>query len=429
MQVVSIISTKGGVGKTTTAANLGGLAADAGLRVLLLDLDVQPTLSSYYELAHRAPGGIYELLAFNERAVDQLVSRTIVAGLDLVLSNDHRGELNTLLLHAPDGRLRLRHLLPALAPLYDLVLIDTQGARSVLLEMAVLASGLALSPVTPEILAARELRRGTMQLLEDIAPYRHLGIEPPPLDLLINRVHPVSANARMIQQALRDLFRTMPASACWAPTCRPSKPIRALRPAACRCIASSIDSHQAELRPPRSTPCARLLANCSLSGKTDSPSCPAVLHVLLKPGGPMANAHELARGHKRLRALIEFAVSEGWHVKRTRVDTSNSPRPAAPPSTPARPRAITGQTSTPVRRFAEPSARPAWPGPPTPRDAAMAEMTSQDMAGKLLAAGFERGGPSATALSDPIADTPMVVTLDQLRPYDHDPAKAQLGLR
>ena len=207
MQVVSIISTKGGVGKTTTAANLGGLAADAGLRVLLLDLDVQPTLSSYYELAHRAPGGIYELLAFNERDLGQLVSRTVVAGLDLVLSNDHRGELNTLLLHAPDGRQRLRHLLPALAPLYDLVLIDTQGARSVLLEMAVLASDLALSPVTPEILAARELRRGTMQLLEDIAPYRHLGIEPPPLHLLINRVHPVSANARLIQQALRDLFQ------------------------------------------------------------------------------------------------------------------------------------------------------------------------------------------------------------------------------
>jgi ParB family protein of integrating conjugative element (PFGI_1 class) len=53
----------------------------------------------------------------------------------------------------------------------------------------------------------------------------------------------------------------------------------------------------------------------------------------------------------------------------------------------------------------------------------MADMTSQDMAGKLLAAGFERSGPTATALSDPIADTPMVVTLDQLRPYDHDPRK------
>ncbi|CAM5208830.1 hypothetical protein CDEF62S_03770 [Castellaniella defragrans] len=53
----------------------------------------------------------------------------------------------------------------------------------------------------------------------------------------------------------------------------------------------------------------------------------------------------------------------------------------------------------------------------------MADMTSQEMAGKLLAAGFERGGPPALALSDPIADTPMVVTLDQLRPYDHDPRK------
>ena len=53
----------------------------------------------------------------------------------------------------------------------------------------------------------------------------------------------------------------------------------------------------------------------------------------------------------------------------------------------------------------------------------MAEITSQQMAGKLLAAGFERSGPSASTLSDPIADTPMVVTLDQLRPYDHDPRK------
>lgn len=210
MQVVSIISTKGGVGKTTTAANLGGIAADAGLRVLLLDLDVQPTLSSYFALQSRAPGGIYELLAFNEQERTRLISHTVIEGLDLILSNDDKGQLNTLLLHAPDGRLRLRNLLPIFRPHYDLLLIDTQGARSVLLEMAVLASDLALSPVTPEILAAREFRRGTLQLMQDIAPYRRLGIDPPPLQLLINRVHPVSSNARLIQQALRDLFSTEP---------------------------------------------------------------------------------------------------------------------------------------------------------------------------------------------------------------------------
>ncbi|VFR30443.1 Chromosome partitioning ATPase in PFGI-1-like cluster, ParA-like [plant metagenome] len=207
MQVISVISTKGGVGKTTIAANLGGFAADAGLRVLLLDLDMQPTLSSYYELSNRAPGGIYELLAFNERDPAQIVSNTALDRLDVVLSNDEHRQLSTLLLHAPDGRLRLRNLLPVFLPHYDLVVIDTQGARTVLLEMALLASEQAVSPVTPEILAARELRRGTLQLVEDIAPYRNLGITPPPLHLLINRVPAVSSNARLIQQTLRLIFK------------------------------------------------------------------------------------------------------------------------------------------------------------------------------------------------------------------------------
>ncbi len=152
MHVTAIVSTKGGVGKTTTAANLGGLAADAGLRVLLLDLDVQPTLSSYYTLPHRAPAGRYELLAYNESSRSQLICRTAIEGLDLVVSNDAQGQLNTLLLHAPDRRLRLRNLLQLFRPHYDLLLIDTQGARSVLLEMAILASDLLVSPVTPEIL-------------------------------------------------------------------------------------------------------------------------------------------------------------------------------------------------------------------------------------------------------------------------------------
>ncbi|MCE9732329.1 ParA family protein [Pectobacterium sp. IFB5596] len=207
MQVISVISTKGGVGKTTIAANLGSFVADAGFRVLLLDLDMQPTLSSYYELSNRAAGGIYELLAFNEQDQGKIVSRTAIERLDVVLSNDEHRQLHTLLLHAPDGRLRLRNLLPAFQPHYDLVVIDTQGARTVLLEMALLASQQAISPVTPEILTARELHRGTLQLVEDIAPYRNLGITPPPLHLLINRVPAVSSNARMIQKTLRLVFQ------------------------------------------------------------------------------------------------------------------------------------------------------------------------------------------------------------------------------
>ncbi len=50
MRVICVVSSKGGVGKTTASANLGGLAADAGLKTLLIDLDGQPTLSSYFPL-------------------------------------------------------------------------------------------------------------------------------------------------------------------------------------------------------------------------------------------------------------------------------------------------------------------------------------------------------------------------------------------
>lgn len=207
MIVLCLLSTKGGTGKTTTAANLGGFVADAGLRVLLVDADVQPTLSSYFHLRHRAAAGLYELLTQSPQNISQLISHTAIDNLDLVLSNDHLGQLHSLLLHAPDGRLRLRNLLPSFQAHYDLVLIDTQGARSVLLEMAVLASSIVLSPVTPEVLAARELHRGTVQLMRELSPYRHLGIEPPPLSLLVNRLPTVSATAKAVRAALREVLQ------------------------------------------------------------------------------------------------------------------------------------------------------------------------------------------------------------------------------
>ncbi|MDR0441216.1 MAG: ParB family protein, partial [Candidatus Accumulibacter sp.] len=51
----------------------------------------------------------------------------------------------------------------------------------------------------------------------------------------------------------------------------------------------------------------------------------------------------------------------------------------------------------------------------------MPEPTPQEMAGKLLMENFTRSGPAAQALSDPLCDTPIVVTLDELRPYELNP--------
>ncbi|WP_426935555.1 ParA family protein [Pseudomonas fulva] len=210
MDVLSLISTKGGAGKTTVAANLGGVLADAGLRVLLLDMDSQPTLSSYYALSKFREAGSYELIAQRLTAPDQVISTTVIQQLDLIVSNDRAGHISTLLLHAADGRLRLRNLLPAFEEHYDVLIIDTQGARSVVVEMVILASGCALCPVPPEMLAARELRRGTLGLFEEMEPYRYLGVDLPSVKLLLNQVNTNRRDTRLIMQSLQASFQEDP---------------------------------------------------------------------------------------------------------------------------------------------------------------------------------------------------------------------------
>lgn len=206
MIILSVISTKGGVGKTTTAVNLAGIIADAGKRVLLVDLDIQPTLSSYLDLKHEADGGIFQLVAFNETRKSEIVSHTHLTNLQLIKSNDDQGQLSSLLLNAADGRLRLLRILEAFRDDYDLVIIDTQGARSVTLEMALLASDIALSPIIPELLAAREFRRGTITLFDELRSYEFMGIKLPELKIFINRAEIVTTDARLITESLHNTF-------------------------------------------------------------------------------------------------------------------------------------------------------------------------------------------------------------------------------
>ncbi len=54
----------------------------------------------------------------------------------------------------------------------------------------------------------------------------------------------------------------------------------------------------------------------------------------------------------------------------------------------------------------------------------MAKSTTPDLAAQLLAAPFGRATPTVQAASDPLVDTPMQVTLDQIRPYQHNPRRA-----
>ena len=77
MKIAAVVSTTGGPGKTTVGANLGAFCADAGLRTLLIDLDNQPSLSSFYALSHEALGGTYQLIAKNETRGDSIFQKLI----------------------------------------------------------------------------------------------------------------------------------------------------------------------------------------------------------------------------------------------------------------------------------------------------------------------------------------------------------------
>lgn len=199
----SIISTKGGGGKTTGAANIGAYLADLGLRVLLVDLDTtQPTLSSYFPLNYQAPNGIVELI---QGRTHDVISQTNVEGLDLIIANDQYGQLLNVVINAPDGRIRLRRLLPSVSKDYDVVLIDTMGSKNALVEMAVLASDHCIVPIPPEMLSAREFTRGTLALLDALRPLEYQGIKIPNLTAYLNRVGN-DTDSSEISRLLREQF-------------------------------------------------------------------------------------------------------------------------------------------------------------------------------------------------------------------------------
>ncbi|ORM92180.1 ParA family protein [Pantoea cypripedii] len=190
-KVVPVVSTKGGEGKSTQAANLGGFLADAGIKVLIIDGDhAQPTASSIYPLSYEAPCGLYELLmqTVDLSRADNIISRTAIDNLDVIVSNDPRNLLPTYMLNVADGRVRLRNALSnPLFSQYDVILIDSQGSRSVMSELIILAAtGEMIGMVKPVLPDVREFMRGTVALMEELLPYGAFGISLPCIRMLVN---------------------------------------------------------------------------------------------------------------------------------------------------------------------------------------------------------------------------------------------------
>lgn len=189
MKILPVISPKGGEGKSTFAAYLAGFIADSGQKTLLIDADwSQPTASSIFPLTKEAPFGLYELLMQRVPDPIQAISHSTIDNLDVIYSNDPDELLPTAMLHAADGRLRLRNILqhPSFSR-YDAIIVDSKGATGVMTELSILSStGNVMGVVKPILPDVREFIRGSLHMFTRLKTYENYGIRLPDISILVN---------------------------------------------------------------------------------------------------------------------------------------------------------------------------------------------------------------------------------------------------
>lgn len=140
MQVVTIAAIKGGSGKTATAGALAQAAAEAGKRVLAIDLDPQCSLS-YWLNADLSHPGSYEVIAKGLPAADAM--QDTEQGITVISGSANLTAIRT----TPGSAKRLEHALQPIAAQFDFAVIDTGPAMGELQNNALHASDGVLIPL------------------------------------------------------------------------------------------------------------------------------------------------------------------------------------------------------------------------------------------------------------------------------------------
>ena len=163
--VIAMCNQKGGVGKTTTAINLGAALVETGRRVLLLDFDPQGSMTVGMGVnAYDLEQSIYHVLMDRELGIKDIVMPTSIEGLDLVPSNiDLSAAEMRLVTEVGREQVLTRALKPILHD-YDVVLIDCQPSLGLLTVNALTAAHGVIIPLECEFFAMR----GVALLVETI---------------------------------------------------------------------------------------------------------------------------------------------------------------------------------------------------------------------------------------------------------------------
>lgn len=167
-KIISIANQKGGVGKTTTAINLGAALAIRGKKVLIIDLDPQGNASTGLGISKEArKKSVYDLLLGQDSATD-LARPTDVENLSIVPATMDLSSADSELMATSRRVVHLRNALHHRPADYDFILIDCPPSLNLLTINAFVASDTVIVPLQAEFFALE----GLSQLLLTVRQVR-----------------------------------------------------------------------------------------------------------------------------------------------------------------------------------------------------------------------------------------------------------------
>jgi chromosome partitioning protein len=156
-RVIAIANQKGGVGKSTTAVNLGASLAEAGQRILIIDLDPQGNASTGVGIGHsERESTIYQVLTAGVD-IHSAVLETEVPGLSVVPSNIDLAGAEIELVSQFSREARLARALELVRGEYDFILLDCPPSLSLLTLNGLCAADSVLIPMQCEYYALEGL--------------------------------------------------------------------------------------------------------------------------------------------------------------------------------------------------------------------------------------------------------------------------------
>ncbi|HEY1356704.1 MAG TPA: ParA family protein [Thermoleophilaceae bacterium] len=193
---ITVLSQKGGTGKTTTVRSLADVYRRIGLNVLCVDLDPQGNLSDYFDVPADASPTVADVLAGQARAVDAIHEGVLPANLGLAESE--------LILGGKMGReLTLRRALRDVKRQHDLILVDCPPSLGLLTVNALVAADHALISSEAEYFSLQ----GVEQALEVVELAKEsLHPELDWLGVVLNIADMRLVHAREALEQLKDRF-------------------------------------------------------------------------------------------------------------------------------------------------------------------------------------------------------------------------------